>query len=96
MMKITGAMGNAYTMTEKKVERFLEGKLNLQLASVDEMGDPNIQCVWFDDDNDKKRHFIMTPKTSKKAQNIRRRSNLYFSIDDETFRTRMSKVRARQ
>jgi hypothetical protein len=45
MMKITGAMDNAYIMTEKKVERFLEGKLNLQLASVDEMGDPNIQPV---------------------------------------------------
>lgn len=27
----------------------------------------------------------MTPKTSKKAQNIRRRSNIYFSIDDENF-----------
>jgi general stress protein 26 len=83
MMKITGAMGNAYTMTEKKVERFLEGKLNLQLASVDEMGDPNIQPVWFEYDKDKKRLFIMTPKASKKDQNIRRRSNIYFSIDDD-------------
>ena len=85
MMKITGAMGNAYTMTEKEVERFLESKLNLQLASVDDMGDPNIQPVWFEYDKDKKRLFIMTPKTSKKAQNIRRRSNIYFSIDDENF-----------
>jgi general stress protein 26 len=95
MMKITGAMDNAYTMTEKVVERILEGKLNLQLATVDEMGDPNIQPLWFEYDNDKKRLFFMTPKASEKAQNIRRRSNLYFSIDDETFRTRVSKVRAR-
>jgi general stress protein 26 len=83
MMKITGAMSNAYTMTEKEIETFLKSKLNLQLASVDEMGDPNIQPVWFEYDKDKKRLFIMTPKTSKKAQNIRRRSNIYFSIDDE-------------
>ncbi len=85
MMKITGAMGNAYTMTEKEVERFLESKLNLQLATVDEMGDPNIQPVWFEYDKDKKRLFIMTPKASKKAQNIRKKSNIYFSIDDENF-----------
>jgi len=85
MMKITGAMGNAYTMTEEEVDRFLESKLNLQLATVDEMGDPNIQPVWFEYDKDKKRLFIMTPKASKKARNIHRRSNIYFSIDDENF-----------
>lgn len=85
MMKITGAMGNAYTMTEEEVDRFLESKLNLQLATVDEMGDPNIQPVWFEYDKDKKRLFIMTPKASKKAQNIRKKSNIYFSIDDENF-----------
>jgi general stress protein 26 len=85
MMKITGAMGNAYTMTEEEVDRFLESKLNLQLATVDEMGDPNIQPVWFEYDKDKKTLYIMTHKASKKARNIRRRSNIYFSIDDENF-----------
>jgi general stress protein 26 len=85
MMKITGAMGNAYTMTEEEVDRFLESKLNLQLATVDEMGDPNIQPVWSEYDKDKKTLYIMTPKTSKKAQNIRKKSNIYFSIDDENF-----------
>jgi len=85
MMKITGAMGNAYTMTEEEVDRFLESKLNLQLATIDGMGDPNIQPVWFEYDKDKKKLFIMTPKASKKAQNIRRKSNIYFSIDDENF-----------
>ena len=85
MMKITGAMGSAYSMTEGEVDRFLESKLNLQLATIDEMGDPNIQPVWFEYDKDKKKLFIMTPKASKKAQNIRRKSNIYFSIDDENF-----------
>ena len=27
----------------------------------------------------------MTPKVSKKAQNIHRKSKIYFSIDDESF-----------
>ncbi|MGH9976094.1 MAG: pyridoxamine 5'-phosphate oxidase family protein [Nitrososphaeraceae archaeon] len=85
MMKITGAMGSAYTMTEEEVDRFLESKLNLQLATLDEMGDPNIQPIWFEYDKDKKKLFIMTPKASKKAQNIRRKPNVYFSIDDENF-----------
>lgn len=84
-MKITGAMGSAYSMTEEEVDKFLENKLNLQLATIDELGDPGIQPVWFEYDKDKKSLFIMTPKTSKKAQNIRRKSKIYFSIDDENF-----------
>ena len=59
--------------------------MNLQLATIDEVGDPDIQPVWFEYDKDKKSLFIMTPKTSKKAQNIRRKSKIYFSIDDENF-----------
>jgi nitroimidazol reductase NimA-like FMN-containing flavoprotein (pyridoxamine 5'-phosphate oxidase superfamily) len=84
-MKITGAMGSAYSMTEEEVDKFLESKLNLQLATIDELGDPGIQPVWFEYDKDKKSLFIMTPKTSKKAQNIRKKSKIYFSIDDENF-----------
>jgi general stress protein 26 len=84
-MKITGAMGSTYSMTEEEVDKFLESKLNLQLATIDELGDPDIQPVWFEYDKDKKSLFIMTPKTSKKAQNIRRKSKIYFSIDDENF-----------
>lgn len=85
MMKITGAMGSSYSITEEEVDRFLESKLNLQLATTDEMGDPSIQPVWFEYDKDKKNLFIMTPKSSKKAQNIYRKSKIYFSIDDENF-----------
>ena len=84
-MKITGAMGSAYSMTEEEVDKFLQSKLNLQLATIDELGDPDIQPVWFEYDKDKKSLFIITPKTSKKAQNIRRKSKIYFSIDDENF-----------
>lgn len=81
MMKIIGAMGSIYSMTEEKVDRFLESRLNLHLATIDETGGPNIQPIWFDYDSDKKNLFIMTPKASRKAQNIHRKSKTYFSID---------------
>jgi hypothetical protein len=34
-------------MTREEVERFLENKLNLQMATIDEQGESNIQRVWF-------------------------------------------------
>ena len=37
-----------------------------------------------DHDNNKKL-FVMAPKVSKKAQNIRRKSKIYISIADESF-----------
>jgi nitroimidazol reductase NimA-like FMN-containing flavoprotein (pyridoxamine 5'-phosphate oxidase superfamily) len=95
-MKITGAMGSAYSMTEEEVDKFLESKLNLQLATIDELGDPGIQPVWFEYDKDKKSLFIMTPKTSKKAQNIRRKSKFTFLLMMRTFRTRVSKVKVKR
>ena len=84
-MRIIGAIGDAHSMTENEVGSFLERKLNLQLATIDKMGDPNIQPIWFDYDKDKKKLFVMTPKASKKVQNIQRKSKIYFSIDDESF-----------
>jgi general stress protein 26 len=88
-MKIISAIANTPMMGEEEVDRFLlESKLNLQLATIDEMGDPNIQPIWFYYDksnNNKKKLLIMTPKTSKKVQNIRKKSNVYFSIDEENF-----------
>lgn len=81
MMKITGAMGSIYSMTEEKVDRFLESRLNLHLATFDEMSGPSIQPIWFDYDSDKKSLFILTPKASRKAQNIHMKSKTYFSID---------------
>lgn len=96
MMKIIGAIGDAHSMTEEEVDMFLERKLNLQLATIDEMGDPNIQPIWFEYDKDKKKLSVMTPRGSKKAQNIRRKSKIYFSIDDESFPYKGVKGRVRQ
>ena len=84
-MKIVGAIANAPVMTEQEVDKFLESKLNLQLATIDEMDDPNIQPTWFYYVKSERKFLIVTPKMSKKVQNIRRKSTVYFSIDDENF-----------
>jgi uncharacterized pyridoxamine 5'-phosphate oxidase family protein len=55
------------------------------LATIDEGGDPNIQPVWFQFENDSEKFYVMTTKESSKVRNIRKRSNIYFSIDDEIF-----------
>jgi general stress protein 26 len=72
-------------MNEQEIINFLQSKLNLQLATIDENGDPNIQPVWFDYEKDSEKLHVMTSKMSNKVRNIRSKSNVYFSIDDENF-----------
>jgi general stress protein 26 len=72
-------------MTKEEAERFLESKLNLQIATIDEKGEPNIQPVWFYYDKDQGKLLITTSKLAKKAQNLRRRPTIYFSIDYENY-----------
>ncbi|MCI0565262.1 MAG: pyridoxamine 5'-phosphate oxidase family protein [Nitrososphaera sp.] len=73
-------------MTEKEVERFLDSKLNIQLATIDEEGYPNIQPVWFYYDKDSDKLYTGTQKMTKKVQNMRRNPDkVYFSIDDENY-----------
>ena len=58
--------------------------LNLQIATIDEKGEPNIQPVWFYYDKDQGKLLITTTsKLAKKAQNLRRKPIIYFSVDDE-------------
>ena len=83
-MKIINADSEIPGMTKEEVEKFLENKLNLQLATIDEQGDPNIQPVWFYFDKNEEKLWINTSKSAKKTQNIRKRSTIYFSIDDES------------
>ncbi|MDQ3969848.1 MAG: pyridoxamine 5'-phosphate oxidase family protein [Thermoproteota archaeon] len=72
-------------MTREEAERFLESKLNLQIATIDEKGEPNIQPVWFYYDKDQGRLLITTSKLAKKTQNLRRKPTIYFSIDYENY-----------
>jgi PPOX class probable F420-dependent enzyme len=72
-------------MNEEEVNQFLESKLLLQIGTVDDEGDPNIQPVWFVYDKDKEKLLIITPKVARKVENLRSKPNVYFSIDDESF-----------
>ncbi len=82
-MKIISASSEIPGMTGEEAERFLESKLNLQLAANYEQCNPNIQPVWFYYDRDVKKLFTTTSKSAKKTKNLRNRPNVYFSIDDE-------------
>lgn len=81
-MKILKANPEIPSMTMEEAERFLESKLNLQFATVDNKGDPNIQPVWFYYDKNVEKIFIMTGKNTKKSQNVRQRPTIYFCIED--------------
>jgi PPOX class probable F420-dependent enzyme len=82
-MKIVNATSETPGMTQEEVERFLENKLNLQMATTDEQGEPNIQPVWFYFDKNGEKLTITTSKLAKKTQNLRNKPTVYFSIDDE-------------
>ena len=84
-MKIINAIpGFGKLLTEQQIREFLgKSKLNLQLGTIDERGEPNIHPIWYDFENDKL--YVVTSKKSKKASNALRQNLVYFSIDDETF-----------
>ena len=83
MIKIVNATSEVPGMTREEVETFLESKLNLQLATIDQESEPNIQPVWFYYDKNEEKLAISTNKSAKKTQNLRIKPVIYFSIDDE-------------
>jgi len=82
-MKIVTATSEIPGMTREEAEGFLESKLNLQIATIDEQGEPNIQPVWFYYDKNTEKLMITTSKSAKKTRNLRNNPAVYFSIDDE-------------
>jgi PPOX class probable F420-dependent enzyme len=86
-MKVIQALpGMPKPVTEAEVGKFLESKLNIQLATIDEDGYPTIQPVWFYYDTDFGKIYTGTQKMTKKVQNLKRNPDkVYFSIDDENF-----------
>ena len=82
-MKVVNAIpGFGPDLSEQQVKNFLEtSKLNLQIATIDSKGDPNIHPVWYLFENEKL--YVATPKKSKKAQNALKHHLVYYSIDDE-------------
>jgi PPOX class probable F420-dependent enzyme len=84
-VKIISAIPGTPSMINEEVEKLLESKLLLQIGTIDDEGDPNIQPVWFDYDKDREKLLIITPKAAKKVENLRSKPDVYFSIDDENF-----------
>jgi general stress protein 26 len=84
-VKIISAIPGTPSMNKEEVDKFLETKLLLQIGTIDDEGDPNIQPMWFDYDEDREKILIITPKVAKKVENLRNKTNVYFSIDDENF-----------
>ena len=73
-------------VTEGEVERFLQSKLNMQLATMEPDGFPIIQPVWFHYEANPNKLYTGTQKDSRKVRNIRANPDkVYFSIDDENF-----------
>jgi PPOX class probable F420-dependent enzyme len=84
-VKILSAIPGTPSMDKEEVNKFLENKPLLQIGTIDDEGDPNIQPVWFDYDRDRDKLLIITPKAAKKVKNLRSKPNVYFSVDDENF-----------
>ncbi len=95
-MKVIQALpGMPRPVTENEVEQFLQSKLNMQLATIDDEGYPLVQPVWFLYDKESGRIFTGTQKTTKKVQSIRKNPDrVYFSIDDENYPYKGVKGRA--
>lgn len=86
MRLIQAIPGMPGSVSEGEVEEFLKRKLNMQLATIDEDGYPNIQPIWFYYSPDSGKLYTGTQKMTKKVSNIRRNPDkLYYSIDDETY-----------
>jgi nitroimidazol reductase NimA-like FMN-containing flavoprotein (pyridoxamine 5'-phosphate oxidase superfamily) len=95
-VKIIHATPMGSIMSEGEVREFLSsGITNLQLATVDKRGEPVIQPVWYYYDETAGRIYINTYRDSIKAQNIRRKNAIYFSVDEDSFPYRCVKGKAR-
>jgi nitroimidazol reductase NimA-like FMN-containing flavoprotein (pyridoxamine 5'-phosphate oxidase superfamily) len=84
-MKIISAIISSPSMSKEEVDTFLEKKLNLQIGTIDDKGDPNIHPVWFNYDKDREKFLIITPIATKKIKNLLNKPNVYFSVDDTNF-----------
>ena len=67
-MKIIDATYEIPGMAREEAERFLESKLNLQIAIIDEKGEPNIHPVWFYYDKDEEKLIMTSSKLATKTQ----------------------------
>lgn len=85
-------LGVPNPVTKSEVETFLENKLNMQLAAVDEEGYPNIQPVWFYYDRDSKKFYTGTLQSSKKIHTFAGILTEFIFRSKKIFLTKESRV----
>jgi predicted pyridoxine 5'-phosphate oxidase superfamily flavin-nucleotide-binding protein len=68
-MNIISATPETPGMTKEEVDMFLEKKFMLQISTLDEKGEPNIQPVWFYHDKSREKLLITTSKMAYKTNN---------------------------
>jgi general stress protein 26 len=94
-LKVIQAVPHLTPINEADVNQFLQSKLNMQIATIDEEGYPMIQTILFMYDKESDKIYANTQKMSKKVQNIRRNPDkIYFSIDDDNYPYKGVKGRA--
>jgi nitroimidazol reductase NimA-like FMN-containing flavoprotein (pyridoxamine 5'-phosphate oxidase superfamily) len=82
-------------MDEKAVKEFLKSKMNLQIATIDNNGDPVIQPVWYFYDQNADKLYINTSRESQKVKNMGRKDMVYFSVDEDMSPYRCVKGKAK-
>jgi general stress protein 26 len=71
-------------MTEDEVKDFLiNSKKNVHISTLDEKQEPNIHPTWYYFDSINNKLYIESGKGSRKTQNIRRNSTMYYCVDDD-------------
>ena len=73
-MKVIGAIAGTPPMSKEEIDAILQKNLILQIGTIDEKGDPNILPIWFNYDRSREKLLILTPKTSKKIHNMRKKA----------------------
>ena len=67
-MKIISATTETPGMTKEQIDMFLERKFMLQMSTLDQKGEPNIQPVWFYHDKDSDKLQLSHPKLLRKLE----------------------------
>ena len=69
-------------MSEPEIDEYLHAnKSPLKLGTIDRFGDPTIHPLWYCYESG--RFYLVTASDSKKLENIRSRSKVYFCIDSD-------------
>ena len=77
-MKVIRAIAGTSPMSKEEIDAFLQKNLILQIGTIDEKGDPNILPIGFNYNRNREKLLILTPKTSKKIHNIRKKATSTF------------------